>query len=310
MSRWINKKLPVLHKYIGQNVNLLLIISQSLLAIPSIAYVLISRGRAVDNIETNGLSAKVIFLLVCFTLSMIPVISFVNTLTMMFTKNHVTSNLSGIFNNPLWYSLLLMAVLPAMIEEFAFRGIIYNGYKKSGNIKGAIFFTSLLFGCFHMNFNQFLYAFVMSLFMLLIYEATNSLFSTIIMHMLFNGFSTFAQYQVIALEKRIEQRINESEEYRKQLEQLRESKTITSYADYAVSEKIAILLRVFVIAVIGLTIAILLLRKIAKECNSTEKLKRILSLKKENPEQKSERIIDVPLAIALIICVLFMVSSF
>ncbi len=305
--------LPLFSKQLAGNINIQLIISQGLIAIPCFAYCLLTKGKAFDNIETEPIGIKVILLLACFTITMMPVISFVNALSMMFVENHVAANLSGICNNPLWYSILLMAVLPALVEEFAFRGIIYNGYKKSGNIKGAVFLTSLLFGCFHMNFNQFLYAFVMSIFMVLIYEATDSIFSTITIHALFNGFSTYMQYVQIRVMRDIEQKAQESEEYRKLSQRLNESRenAAYSYVNDTLQEKLSVLIPLFIIGAIALVLSIILLRQIAKLCNRTDKLKQIVSFKKieGDAHTTNAKLYDLPLFLGIGICILFMIRA-
>lgn len=50
---------------------------------------------------------------------------------------------------PLWLLLLLMAVLPALCEEFAFRGFILSGLRKLGNRRQAIVISAIVFGIAH-----------------------------------------------------------------------------------------------------------------------------------------------------------------
>ena len=49
--------------------------------------------------------------------------------------------------------LIVIAVIPAIGEEFLFRGLLQNMFRKGfGNIHVAIWFTALLFGAFHFQF--------------------------------------------------------------------------------------------------------------------------------------------------------------
>ena len=57
----------------------------------------------------------------------------------------------------------MMALFGPFCEEFCFRGVVYRGYLKSGNVTGAVLLSSLLFGLMHMNFNQAPYAFALAL---------------------------------------------------------------------------------------------------------------------------------------------------
>lgn len=50
---------------------------------------------------------------------------------------------------PLWQLVLLMALLPAVCEEAAFRGFILSGFRRSGRTLRAVVFSALLFGFAH-----------------------------------------------------------------------------------------------------------------------------------------------------------------
>jgi hypothetical protein len=81
-----------------------------------------------------------------------------------------------------------MAVIPACIEEFVFRGIFYHSYRKSG-ILGAALLSGVLFGMLHLNINQFIYAFFIGIIFALLVEATGSMFSSMLAHFAINTYS-------------------------------------------------------------------------------------------------------------------------
>ena len=83
---------------------------------------------------------------------------------------------------------MLIAVLPAFVEEFIFRGLIYHSYRKNGLV-GACVFSALAFGVMHMNLNQFFYAFVIGMFFAKMVEVTGSMWSSVIAHFAFNTYS-------------------------------------------------------------------------------------------------------------------------
>ena len=51
--------------------------------------------------------------------------------------------------------VIAVALVPCVVEEIIFRGVLYSTYKQCGVGKAAIF-TAILFGLFHMNLNQML----------------------------------------------------------------------------------------------------------------------------------------------------------
>lgn len=83
-----------------------------------------------------------------------------------------------------------VALVPALVEEFAFRGIIMGSLRKYGDAV-ALFVSSAIFGAFHGNFIQIPFAFILGLAMGFIALYSNSLLPGIIVHFLNNGMSVF-----------------------------------------------------------------------------------------------------------------------
>ena len=134
------------------------------------------------------------FLVVFIGILLFPVTSFFSALSMIFFTNEISTTmytLSGSYPYPV--ALLLVALLPALGEEITCRGIVLNSFDTGRPIK-AILVSALAFGAFHMNFNQFSYAFVIGLIMALAVEATDSIWSSVIIHFVFNGTSTTFLY--------------------------------------------------------------------------------------------------------------------
>ncbi len=93
-----------------------------------------------------------------------------------------------------WYSVILtflvICLVPAVCEEFLFRGAILTNLLPFGR-SNAILISALLFGLMHQNFAQFFYAFCAGIVLGLVYERTGSIWSCMILHMTNNFFSTF-----------------------------------------------------------------------------------------------------------------------
>jgi membrane protease YdiL (CAAX protease family) len=90
------------------------------------------------------------------------------------------------------YLLLAYAVLPAICEEFVFRGILCHEYERGG-VSRAIVLSSLFFALLHFNFaNLPVYLFSGIVLSMTLY-ATRSLFGAMLAHFLYNIFGLFGQ---------------------------------------------------------------------------------------------------------------------
>ena len=92
-------------------------------------------------------------------------------------------------NNSLFADLVSTAVVPAVFEEFFFRGVFFAGFKRSGGARKAILWSALFFGLFHMNLQQFLYAAFIGLVLAVMRELTGSMWPGMILHFVNNGLS-------------------------------------------------------------------------------------------------------------------------
>ena len=84
--------------------------------------------------------------------------------------------------------LLLVAVLPAICEEFTHRGILLQGIKHAG-FKKAIVISALMFGLIHFNIQQFFYAFIIGLILGFVSVVAKNIYPAIIIHFINNGIS-------------------------------------------------------------------------------------------------------------------------
>lgn len=81
-------------------------------------------------------------------------------------------------------------ILGPVCEEFIFRGITFYAAKKAMPVYYAILVQAIMFGAFHMNKLQGIYAFVLGLGLGYIMYLYDSLVITIIIHILFNFIGT------------------------------------------------------------------------------------------------------------------------
>ena len=82
-------------------------------------------------------------------------------------------------------NFFIMVICAPIAEELLFRKLLIDRTVKYGEAT-AILFSGLMFGLFHGNLNQFVYAFVLGLFFGFIYVKTGNIRYTILLHMLVN----------------------------------------------------------------------------------------------------------------------------
>lgn len=89
------------------------------------------------------------------------------------------------------YMILCVAVMPALVEEFVFRGAILGLLRPYGKWP-AIIVSSLLFSLIHGNFVQIPFAFIVGLALGMVSVATKSIWPAILIHFLNNAYSCVA----------------------------------------------------------------------------------------------------------------------
>ncbi len=85
-------------------------------------------------------------------------------------------------------TFLAVAIVPAIVEEFAFRGIILGSLRKFGD-GFAILISSLVFGLIHQNFAQMPFAFLVGIVLAFATIKTGSVITSVIIHFLNNALS-------------------------------------------------------------------------------------------------------------------------
>ena len=85
-------------------------------------------------------------------------------------------------------SFIATAIVPALVEEFAFRGLILGSLKKYGEAF-AIIVSSVVFGLLHGNFEQIPFAFLVGLILGFVTVKSGSIWLACLIHFLNNGIS-------------------------------------------------------------------------------------------------------------------------
>lgn len=93
-----------------------------------------------------------------------------------------------ITSNPLIVTIICAGILIPIVEEILFRGLIFNRIKHQYNFLAGLLISSLLFGIYHGNIVQGIYATLLGIFLGFAYHKTKSILIPIFIHM---GGNTF-----------------------------------------------------------------------------------------------------------------------
>ena len=127
----------------------------------------------------------------------IPVMSMIQMIcSFAIEKFGISSDLMdkvGLFNYSGKLATVLLfieiAVLPAIFEELFIRKGVYGILKSKGTVFATIV-SALVFATIHLNFSQFIFAFLIGILFAMVREKTGKLYPTMILHCINNGLAT------------------------------------------------------------------------------------------------------------------------
>lgn len=163
-----------------------------LFLVPALIYMLVTKSNFKKTFRLNKLSLKNIGFIILLAILVQPIMSLCSLVSAYFFPNNVAEFVGQISDMPYWQMLLIMAVTPAITEEVTLRGVILSNYDQVSPIKASII-TGILFGIFHMSPQQFLYAALLGILMAYLVRITNSIFASVLIHFLINGWSVTLQ---------------------------------------------------------------------------------------------------------------------
>lgn len=259
-----------------------LLVSQMIVLLPALVS-LFGKKEKVKFCELGFRKIKIstVFLVILFTLLCMPLVTVVNAISMLFVDNTVISMSMDVLEMPFMKMFLMMAIVGPLSEEFVFRGVIFGGYRKDGNVMGAILLSALVFGFMHMNFNQAGYAFVLGVALAFLKVATRSLLAPMIMHFMVNAQTVILMYITEYLSPG---------SYQQQNSVITKNELLMTIGIYSV------------IAAVTTTLAVCLLINISDREGGKEELKNLF----KKPENAKKRI-TFSLIVALVISFGYMV---
>lgn len=184
--------------------NVLMILSEALILIPALLYCGIKKVSIKEWIPFKKMKLPVWILIIVCTYLMYPLLIVLNAISLIFVESGTAELMGVVSDGGFVIATLLIAVIPAFAEEFVFRGVMFGNYKKSRMLP-AIFMSAFLFGCMHMNFNQFLYAFMLGIYLAFLVEATGSILSSMLAHFVINFTSVIMSFALNHMQNAVAQ---------------------------------------------------------------------------------------------------------
>lgn len=261
-----------------------LLLGQGIIFIPALLFVVFSKEKLNEILGFHKIKISSVLMIILFTYLMMPITTVINAISMLFVENTVLQMSSSVLSMSMPVMLLIMGVLGPLSEEIVFRGVVLNGYKRSGNTIRAILFSAFLFGLMHMNFNQAAYALFLGIVMAVLVEATGSLWGSAVFHMTVNLQNVFLMYASDSLY---------TDEYMQEAQALTQNKD-TMLATIGIYS---------VVATIMTPIACCVLAWIAKNEKRDMHLKQIWTGRKEN----RGKMVTVPLLVAIVLVMAYMI---
>lgn len=258
------------------------VLSELVILIPAIATILYCGDRLRVVIPFKRIRISSALLTVLYVVMLFPLVTFINSVSMLFVDNTVVGLSDQILGMPMWQMFLSIGIFGPFVEEVVFRGFFLQSYQRTGRIIASMILSSILFGLMHMNFNQFAYGAVMGLMLALLVEATGSVLTSFIAHATFNSIEVILMYATSDLIDSAENMLTELEETNQIL------LTIGIY---------------FVAAVIFTALAFCIVVKIS----DIERRKEFFAGIPKCPKQ-GYKLITVPLIVAIVIAVTYMIG--
>lgn len=180
---------------LSNNANVKLVlgaVTTDFIGLPLIA--LLVRRLPAESIEQRRITPGrfVLALMMCYAVGIASnVVGTIITLIIGLVKGGMVQN--EILNMTDGASMLLMflymVICAPIMEELVFRKLIVDRAVRYGQ-GVAVIVSGLMFGLFHGNLNQFIYAFTLGMFLAFLYVKTGNLKITISIHMIFNFISS------------------------------------------------------------------------------------------------------------------------
>lgn len=176
-----------------------LILTLSLYTAILCVFLFLNKGKQ-NKIQSKPKFTKILFYILvsvaCF-LSLYPIVTCFDSLLYKLGVKINTLDYPLTTKN-YFLSLISLVIVPAIVEELIFRGLIFKGLQKHGKFF-SILVSAVMFSIFHMAISQTIYPLLMGMVFAVIMYYENNIYYCIIVHLLNNFLSLTLSYFNISL---------------------------------------------------------------------------------------------------------------
>ena len=112
----------------------------------------------------------------------------------LFDETESTFSVFASTDHPKLYAILISAVFPAIFEELAFRGFLFNNFRELSGSKAAVWGSSFLFALVHLSFMSIIWIFPFGLLLGYFRKKYNTLIYGIIGHFTHNTIALLVEF--------------------------------------------------------------------------------------------------------------------
>ena len=161
--------------------------------VPFLLYFKITRQKISETIPLKRLEPGNVLLITAMSIFAVPAVMVVSAASSFFFENNAAVFLDEMTALPALTAILIAALIPAVFEEFIFRGVLLHELN-SLSIKKTAVLSGFFFGLMHMDLQQFPYAIIMGFFFAYLVYYTKSIFAPVLSHFAVNAASVVTGY--------------------------------------------------------------------------------------------------------------------
>ena len=172
------------------------IVIYALLIATTLVYTSAKGEKFVSSLGFKKIKPSTVFYTVLLTIVSGPMVTFANLLSQVFVPNTVLQASDQLLGSNFLMTFISAALIAPIAEEIVCRGFFANRFKRYMPLLASAIVSALLFAILHMNINQAFYAFVLGMIFFYANNASGSIVTSIIMHMLINGGNLLLLYSL------------------------------------------------------------------------------------------------------------------
>lgn len=152
------------------------------LSVLSLGYALVNRDLIREPVRTLGFSIGGYGLILLASVPIIALVAGYVKLLHSLVGVHVPNELSSFDGRPIWIAIVMIAVVPPLSEELAFRGLIFGGLRRTLSVTDAFLISSFAFAMLHLSIPSLVTHFPLGLYLCWLRSRSGSLWPSVFAH--------------------------------------------------------------------------------------------------------------------------------